>query len=91
MKVLAHESNQGMKEFIAEIVSIGHLCHRNLVNLYGYCRQKGQLLLVYEHMSNGDLADHLHDHTKPSLTWVVQFNIIKGIASALLYLHEEWE
>jgi hypothetical protein len=49
----AHESRQGMKEFVAEVVSIGRLRHRNLVRLLGYCRRKDELLLVYDYMSNG--------------------------------------
>ncbi|ONK78065.1 uncharacterized protein A4U43_C02F13900 [Asparagus officinalis] len=66
VKRVSHESRQGMKEFIAEIVSIGQLRHRNLVQLLGYCRWKGELLLVYDFMPN-------------------------GVASGLLYLHEDWE
>ena len=38
VKKVSHESRQGMKEFVAEIVSIGRLRHRNLVQLLGYCR-----------------------------------------------------
>jgi serine/threonine protein kinase len=37
VKRVSHESRQGMKEFVAEIVSIGRLRHRNLVPLLGYC------------------------------------------------------
>ncbi|CAL8165302.1 unnamed protein product [Prunus armeniaca] len=49
VKRISHDSRQGMKEFVAEIVSNGRLRHRNLVPLLGYCRRKGELLLVYEH------------------------------------------
>ncbi|KQK20947.1 hypothetical protein BRADI_1g57696v3 [Brachypodium distachyon] len=92
VKRISHDSKQGMKEFVAEIVSIGHLQHRNLVKLHGYCRRKGELILVYEYMSNGSLDKYLYDQeNKPTLTWAQRFRIIKGIASGLLYLHEEWE
>ncbi|CAO1948849.1 unnamed protein product [Urochloa humidicola] len=91
VKVMSHDSKQGMKEFIAEVVSMGRLRHRNLVQLHGYCRRKGELLLVYEYLSNGSLDKHLYDLEKPSLDWAQRFEIIKGIASGLLYLHEEWE
>jgi hypothetical protein len=37
VKRVSHESRQEMKEFVAEIVSIGRLRHRNLVPLLGYC------------------------------------------------------
>uniref|UniRef100_A0ACD5W6N1 Uncharacterized protein n=1 Tax=Avena sativa TaxID=4498 RepID=A0ACD5W6N1_AVESA len=92
VKRVSHESRQGMKEFIAEVVSIGRLRHRNLVPLLGYCRRKGQLLLVYDYMSNGSLDQYLYcKDGRPSLNWEQRFHIIKGVAFGLFYLHEEWE
>lgn len=86
-----------MKEFIAKIIILGRLRHRNLVQLLGYCRHKQQLLLVYDYMPNGSLHSYLHarqeahNTTNSSLCWSQRFHIIKGVASGLLYLHEEWE
>jgi serine/threonine protein kinase len=92
VKKVSHESRQGMKEFIAEVVSIGRIRHRNLVQLLGYCRRKGELLLVYAYMSNGSLDKYLYsDVDKTTLSWAQRFRIIKGIATGLLYLHEKWE
>ncbi|CAL5091567.1 unnamed protein product [Urochloa decumbens] len=92
VKRVSHNSKQGMKEFVAEIVSIGRMQHPNLVQLLGYCRRKGELLLVYEYMSNGSLDKYLYCKTsKSTLNWVQRLGIIKGIASGLIYLHEEWE
>ncbi|CDJ26437.1 hypothetical protein CFC21_040120 [Triticum aestivum] len=70
VKRVSHESRQGMKEFIAEVVSIGQLRHRNLVPLLGYCRRKGELLLVYDYMSNRSLNQYLYSEDgKPSVNW----------------------
>ncbi|KAJ8636679.1 hypothetical protein MRB53_010946 [Persea americana] len=80
-----------MREFIAEIVSLGRLRHRNLVQLLGYCRRKGELLLVYDFMPNGSLDKCLFDQPKRILNWHQRFRIIKGVVSGILYLHEEWE
>ncbi|CAL5047452.1 unnamed protein product [Urochloa decumbens] len=92
VKRVSRESKQGIKEFIAEIVSIGRLRHRNLVQLLGYCRRKGELLLVYEYMSNGSLDKYLHCvEDKPTLVWTQRFQIIKDVATGLFYLHERWE
>ncbi|KAI8573924.1 hypothetical protein RHMOL_Rhmol01G0313700 [Rhododendron molle] len=55
IKKVSHNSKQGMKEFVAEIASMGRLRHRNLVQLLGYSRRKGELLLVYDYMPNGSL------------------------------------
>ncbi|KAG2651054.1 hypothetical protein PVAP13_1NG074538 [Panicum virgatum] len=94
VKRVSNESRQGMKEFIAEVVSMRRLRHRNLVQLLGYCRRKGQLLLVYDCMSNGSLDKYLHnDPSKGSgtLDWPQRLHIIRGVASGLSYLHEDWE
>ncbi|CAN1142617.1 L-type lectin-domain containing receptor kinase IV.2 [Linum perenne] len=91
VKRVAHDSRQGMKEFVAEIVSIGRLRHRNIVSLLGYCRRKGELFLVYEYMPNRSLDKYLFDQKNPGLKWCMRFKVIKGVASGLFYLHEEWE
>ncbi|EMS56217.1 L-type lectin-domain containing receptor kinase IV.1 [Triticum urartu] len=92
VKKVSHDSKQGMKEFIAEIVSIGRLQHRNLVQLLGYCRRKGELLLVYDYMPNGSLDKYLYGKDgKPTLDWSQWFQIIKCVSNGLLYLHEECE
>ncbi|XP_042519288.1 L-type lectin-domain containing receptor kinase IV.1-like [Macadamia integrifolia] len=91
VKKISHESRQGMREFVVEIVTVGHIRHRNLVTLLGYCRRKEELLLVYEYMPNGSLDKFLFDPLMPVLNWSQRFRIIRGVASALFYLHEEWE
>uniref|UniRef100_A0ACD5WE07 Uncharacterized protein n=1 Tax=Avena sativa TaxID=4498 RepID=A0ACD5WE07_AVESA len=94
VKKVSHESRQGIKEFVAEVVTIGRLRHRNLVQLLGYCRRKGELLLVYDYMSNGSLDKYLYggkDKPVTLLDWARRFRIIKGVASGLLYIHEDFE
>ncbi|KAL6894169.1 hypothetical protein ACP4OV_008267 [Aristida adscensionis] len=92
VKRVSHDSRQGIKEFVAEVVSIGRLRHRNLVQLLGYCRRKGELLLVYDYMPNGSLDKYLYGREdKATLDWAQRFRIIKGVASGLLYIHEDWE
>ncbi|KAL4323179.1 hypothetical protein GQ457_11G019540 [Hibiscus cannabinus] len=91
VKRVSHSSKQGMKEFIAEIASMGRLRHRNLVQLLGYCRRQGELLLVYDFMANGSLDKFLFTNEKTNLNWSQRVQILKGVASALVYLHEEWD
>ncbi|XVE96914.1 hypothetical protein REPUB_Repub02eG0264900 [Reevesia pubescens] len=90
VKRISHKSNQGMKEFIAEIATIGRLRHPNLVRLLGYCQGKDKLLLVYDYMPNGSLDKFLYNKTEVTLNWNQRYSIIKDVASALAYLHEEW-
>ncbi|KAK8713883.1 hypothetical protein V6N13_149089 [Hibiscus sabdariffa] len=71
VKRVSHESKQGLREFVSEIASIGRLRHRNLVQLLGWCRRRGDLLLVYDFMANGSL-DRLYEHgSNPGTTRVV--------------------
>ncbi|KAF7081590.1 hypothetical protein CFC21_085516 [Triticum aestivum] len=91
IKRVSPESKQGMKEFMAEIAILGHLRHRNLVQLIGYCRHRQELLLVYDYMPNGCLDTYLHKKDKPTLGWDQRLHIIKGVAAGLVYLHEDWE
>ncbi|KAM5586124.1 L-type lectin-domain containing receptor kinase IX.1-like [Rosa sericea] len=89
VKKISSGSKQGLKEYAAEVKSISRLRHRNLVQLIGWCHEK-KLLLVYELMPNGSLDSHLFKE-KSLLRWDVRYKITQGLASGLLYLHDEWE
>jgi serine/threonine protein kinase len=90
VKRVSRGSNQGVKEYASEVKSISGLRHRNLVQLIGWCHENKDLLLVYEFIPNGSLDSRLFK-SKSLLKWATRYNIAKGLASALLYLHEEWE
>ncbi|KAL4581021.1 hypothetical protein LXL04_017227 [Taraxacum kok-saghyz] len=90
VKRVSKSSKQGIKEYASEVKIISRLRHRNLVQLIGWCHEKGELLLVYEFMENGSLDLHLFE-AKSLLTWDRRYKIAHGLASALMYLHEEWE
>ncbi|XP_022749126.1 L-type lectin-domain containing receptor kinase IX.1-like [Durio zibethinus] len=90
VKRVSKMSKQGKKEYIAEVKIISKLRHKNLVQLIGWCHEKGEFLLIYEFMPNGSLDSHLFGAQSP-LSWALRYKIALGLASALLYLHEEWE
>ncbi|XP_059647958.1 L-type lectin-domain containing receptor kinase IX.1-like [Cornus florida] len=90
VKRISKGSKQGLKEYAAEVKIIGQLRHRNLVRLIGWCHEQSELLIVYEVMQNGSLDSHLFKE-RSLLSWEVRYRIAQDIASALLYLHEEWE
>ncbi|KAG2299606.1 hypothetical protein Bca52824_036078 [Brassica carinata] len=91
MKRVSHESQQGLEEFVSEIVIIGRMSHRNLVPLLGYCRRKGELLLMYDYMPNRSLDKYLYNSPEVTLDWKQRMKVMLGVASGLFYLHEEWE
>ncbi|EAY83835.1 hypothetical protein OsI_39052 [Oryza sativa Indica Group] len=91
IKRVSKSSKQGRKEYASEVRIISRLRHRNLVQLIGWCHGGGELLLVYELMPNASLDTHLYSANAGVLPWPLRHEIVLGIGSALLYLHEEWE
>ncbi|CAL0299090.1 unnamed protein product [Lupinus luteus] len=87
VKVLAPNSKQGEREFQTEVLLLGRLHHRNLVNLIGYCVDKGQRILAYQFMSNGSLANLLYGEEK-KLSWDERLQIAFDISHGIEYLHE---
>ncbi|XP_028754332.1 LEAF RUST 10 DISEASE-RESISTANCE LOCUS RECEPTOR-LIKE PROTEIN KINASE-like 1.5 [Neltuma alba] len=79
------------KSFCNEILILSSIDHPNLVKLHGYCSDPRGLLLVYDYVPNGTLADHLHgpksSFQKGSLTWQVRLDIALQTALAMEYLH----
>ncbi|KAL6283829.1 calcium/calmodulin-regulated receptor-like kinase 1 [Prunus yedoensis var. nudiflora] len=88
VKVLATDSKQGEKEFQTEVKLLGRLHHRNLVNLIGYCAEKGQHILIYVYMSKGSLASHLYSEKHEPLSWDLRVLIALDVARGLEYLHD---
>ncbi|KAK1416123.1 hypothetical protein QVD17_31911 [Tagetes erecta] len=90
VKRLYEHNYKRVQQFMNEVEILTRLRHKNLVSLYGCTsRRSRELLLVYEYIPNGTVADHLHgDRAKQSpLTWQTRMKIAVETASALVYLH----
>ncbi|XP_047342270.1 LEAF RUST 10 DISEASE-RESISTANCE LOCUS RECEPTOR-LIKE PROTEIN KINASE-like 1.1 isoform X1 [Impatiens glandulifera] len=90
VKRLYEHNYKRVMQFMNEVQILTRLRHRNLVTLYGCTsRHSRELLLVYEYICNGTVADHLNGHLaeKHLLTWPVRMNIAIETAAALAYLH----
>ena len=87
VKILDAKVGESDLEFNAEVRAIGRTNHRNLVQLLGYCNEGQHRVLVYEFMSNGNLAGFLFGEPRPS--WFQRRQIALGVSKGLLYLHEE--
>ncbi|KAK9064568.1 hypothetical protein SSX86_015950 [Deinandra increscens subsp. villosa] len=88
-KLHEHKYNR-VQQFMNEVEILTKLRHPNLVVLYGCTsRLSRELLLVYEYVPNGTVADHLHgEQGNPNLlTWPIRMNIAIETARALVYLH----
>ncbi|KAJ1262135.1 hypothetical protein BS78_09G084400 [Paspalum vaginatum] len=93
VKKILNNLGQAEREFRVEVEAIGHVRHKNLVRLLGYCVEGTQRMLVYEYVNNGNLESWLHGELSQysSLTWLARMKILLGTAKALAYLHEAIE
>ncbi|XP_034707698.1 probable receptor-like protein kinase At2g42960 [Vitis riparia] len=93
VKKILNNLGQAEKEFRVEVEAIGHVRHKNLVRLLGYCIEGTHRMLVYEYVSNGNLEQWLHGAMRQHgfLTWDARMKILLGTAKALAYLHEAIE
>ncbi|CAL4891094.1 unnamed protein product [Urochloa decumbens] len=90
IKRVSKRSRQGRREYASEVKIISRLGHRNLVQLIGWCHDSAELLLVYEFMPNGSLDTHLYSSNDADLlSWPQRHEIVLGLGSALLYLHQD--
>ncbi|KAI3426630.1 Protein kinase domain-containing protein, partial [Psidium guajava] len=92
VKRFSRDNVKSKDDFLAELTIINRLRHKHLVTLLGWCYQKGKLLLVYEYMPNGSLDAHIFcGPEKATIRWDLRYQIVSGVASALHYVHNEYD
>ncbi|XP_062081476.1 probable L-type lectin-domain containing receptor kinase S.5 [Humulus lupulus] len=92
VKKFSRDNIDGKEDFLAELTIIHRLRHKHLVRLEGWCYEKGKLLLVYDYMPNGSVEKHLNKSSNQNtLSWEHRHKILTGVASALHYLHNEYD
>jgi len=77
--------------FARELCNLAKLRHRNLVQLRGWCTDHGEMLVVYDYSPGSLLSYYLIRRDDAVLPWRHRYSIVKALASAILYLHEEWD
>ncbi|XP_041014395.1 probable L-type lectin-domain containing receptor kinase S.5 [Juglans microcarpa x Juglans regia] len=92
VKRFSRDDIKSKDDFLAELTIIHRLRHKHLVRLVGWCYAKGKLLLLYDFMPNGSLDEQLYQGSNQNtLTWERRSRILAGVASALHYLHNEYD
>ncbi|XP_047965608.1 MDIS1-interacting receptor like kinase 2-like [Salvia hispanica] len=72
----------------AEVLS--QIRHRHIVKLFGFCLHQRSMFLIYDYMERGSLFSVLkYDDEAVELNWKKRVNVVKGIASALSYMHHD--
>ncbi|KAI7750131.1 hypothetical protein M8C21_010216, partial [Ambrosia artemisiifolia] len=70
--------------FLKELETLFEYKHKNIIGVAGYCQDMDEKIIVYEHMSNGRLNEHLDD---TSITWMKRLKICIDVACGLHFLH----
>nr|AKP45152.1 wall-associated receptor-like kinase 2 [Zea mays] len=90
VKRLYNNGYRRVEQFQNEAAILSGLRHPNLVMFYGCTSSHSrELLLVYEFVANGTVADHLHGQRAPerALSWPLRLSVAVESAAALTYLH----
>ncbi|KAL3740842.1 hypothetical protein ACJRO7_022031 [Eucalyptus globulus] len=84
------EIEQITASFINEIRLLTAIRHRNIVKFYGFCSSRPHKFLVYDLIERGSLASTLNDGGEAAqLDWRRRAEIVRDIASALCYMHND--
>ncbi|CAD6260975.1 unnamed protein product [Miscanthus lutarioriparius] len=72
-----------------EVQILPKLQHKNIVKLLGFCAERSERIVVYEHMENGSLEDVIFVRVGAGFVvdWPTRFRKIQGIAQGVDYLH----
>ncbi|OEL31513.1 Serine/threonine-protein kinase-like protein CCR4 [Dichanthelium oligosanthes] len=81
------------RAFRAELRLLSRVNHRNLVQLLGFCEERGERILVFEYMPHGALHDHLHGsrdgagYSPLFASWEARLRVALDAARGVEYLH----
>ena len=81
------QEEEPIDSFAAEIQILGHIRHRNIVKLLGYCSNRSVKLLLYNYIPYGNLQQLLQGNR--NLDWETRYKIAIGSAQGLAYLHHD--
>ncbi|KAM7489228.1 hypothetical protein LguiB_026712 [Lonicera macranthoides] len=92
IKRLDPMSKQGGKEFTTEIEMLSKIRHSHVVSLMGYCDDNDEMILVYDYVENGSLADYLYKEkvrngSNSNMSRVKRVKICIGAVRGLDHLH----
>ncbi|XP_004295584.1 PREDICTED: putative receptor-like protein kinase At3g47110-like [Fragaria vesca subsp. vesca] len=90
IKVLNLETEGAFTSFDVECEMLSNIRHRNLIRIISCCSQNDFKALILNYMPNGSLEKWLYSHNC-SLNLLKRLDIMIDVASALEYLHHDYE
>ncbi|GJW36960.1 kinase-like domain, phloem protein 2-like protein [Tanacetum coccineum] len=83
-KRLDKNLGQGEHEYLMELEILFEYKQENIIGLVGYCNEKKERIIVYEHAPKGSLDKHLGNL---DVTWMKRLKICIDVATGLAFLH----
>lgn len=74
------------EEFAKEVIAHNQINHKNVVRLLGCCIEENAQAMIFEHVSKGNLSDHLHC-SEAIISLETRLNIAIDCAEALWCMH----
>ncbi|KAK1410782.1 hypothetical protein QVD17_37321 [Tagetes erecta] len=76
--------------FVRDFEVLTHVNHPNIVTLFGFCIEADEMILCFDNVSKGYLANYLSSNEERLvLTWEKRLKICIDVARALNYLHDQ--
>lgn len=99
VKRLSPDAFQGLREFRAEMETLGKIRHQNIVKILGFCATGLDRVLIYEFIEKGSLDQWLYDTSSTEddleirlpLSWATRMKIISGVANGVAFMHHNLE
>lgn len=88
VKRLTVEMCQGLRQFNAEIQSLGRIRHPNLVTLIGYYASTSEMFLIYNYLPGGNLEKFILERRSMGIGLKILHKIALDVANALYFLHD---
>lgn len=80
-------SRESRRRFIEECKVITRLCHKNIVQVLGWCNSRRMRAIVTEWTEGKNVEIWISESTPP---WKKRQKILMGVVNGMCYLQEEW-
>ncbi|XP_041025350.1 probable leucine-rich repeat receptor-like protein kinase At1g35710 [Juglans microcarpa x Juglans regia] len=80
-------SRESRRRFIEECKVVTQLCHKNILQVLGWCNSRRMRAIVTEWMEGKNVEIWISESAPP---WKQRLKILMGVVNGMCYLQEEW-